>query len=509
MRIGFVTSNAHFHEAILEELSRRGHEVLLYRHTDDPVQNAYQLGQLRAQAQRVFVDWVQPPREQVLAHFDCPIFVRCHRIEMYSDAYIQALDWERVSCLFFIAAHVQERFLAKLTRSPRRVENLGHVGVDVDFFNPDAATRRWAPPWRIVVAGNVVPKKRVYTAVQLVHDLGDDFHLEVYGSGGQPGYGNPEYAQNVSDLVEELGMAPRMRADKHLPPEQLRERLCQAHIVLSASNEEGCATIVAEGMACGCVPMVNSWRGVRNTYPSEWVWRSPSELYALARQWASLDEDDKAALSAAMRRFVLARYDRRAIAARVCDIVTGPLEGEPLAAEAQADLIGRLISEDGNDQQHRTLALVREHLPRGGSFLDLGCGTGYVARTVAQESIMAYGQDILRGALQYARRHNPGYALFELCDATKAIVTGPHDVIAMAGLLEELQPRDREALLVRCADQLRPGGTLVCRFGRDGGGAYVFPKVLRRQCEAAGLQVAAFGEHEDGCFEIIAKKGAS
>ena len=82
----------------------------------------------------------------------------------------------------------------------------------------------WEPPWRVIVAGNIVPKKRVYTAVQLAHDVGQDFHLELYGSGGQPGYGNPEYPANVSDLIEELGMAARMRSKAFELPTPWRMR---------------------------------------------------------------------------------------------------------------------------------------------------------------------------------------------------------------------------------------------------------------------------------------------
>ena len=505
MKIGFVTSNANFHEAIVQELSRRGHEVLLYRHTDDPLQNSYQLGQLAALAERVFVDWVQPPLEQVLAAFDCPIFVRCHRIEMYSDSYIAGLPWDKVSCLLFVADHVRERFLAKLSTPPRRVETLGHVGVDTDFWCPAPGKRLWEPPWRVIVAGNIVPKKRVYTAVQLVHDVGQDFHLELYGSGGQPGYGNPEYPANVSDLIEELGMAARMRSERHLSPEELRRRLQQAHIILCPSNEEGCATVVAEGMSCGLLPAINAWRGAKNVYPEEWVWRSPLELYRMLRQWAKTAPEEKAALAGAMREFVVARYDVRDVVGRLCDIVTGSVAGETAAGEVAAP-----AEEEGSERHQRALELVRRYLPPGGSFLDLGCGTGYVARRIAQDGAFAYGQDISRAAVAHARAQNPGYAVFQIADATAALMTGPHHVILAAELLGEVDPRRHEALLVRIAHELAPGGVLVCTFATGGArGACLFPKVLRRQCIKAGLQVRHYGENEASGFEIVATKGVN
>jgi glycosyltransferase involved in cell wall biosynthesis/ubiquinone/menaquinone biosynthesis C-methylase UbiE len=512
MKVGFVTSNAAFSQPIIDELTRRGHDVCLYRHSPNEGENLWQLGQAAATVDRVFVDWAQPPLEQVLSNFDCPIFVRAHRLEMYSPEYLQGLPWNKVSTLFFIADHVRARFCEALQAAqPHRVVVLPHVGIDGSFWVPDPELRQWEPPWRIVIAGNIVPKKRIYTAVQMLRDLPEDFTLSIRGSCSMPGYGNAEYAQNITDLIMDLGLMKRVDADKSLPPEQLREVYQRSHFVLSASNEEGCHTAVAEGMACGCVPLVNAWRGADKVYPPEWVWRSPKDLYGLCEDWAAFPLERKQGLSDAMRDFVVPRYEAAAVASTICDYITGPVDAESVGAWYSTNMLEHMIEQDGNIRQQSAYEAVKPYLQPGAKVLELGCGTGWISRQLAAEGYAAYGQDVALGLLEWADAHNPEGAVFEQGDATKALIRGPFDAITAIDVLEHIRTDHHPELMVRIAHELRPGGHLVCRFparvtDKQIVEEKVFPKVLRKQCREAGLEVVRFGPTGDVYFEVVARK---
>lgn len=525
MNVGFVTSNDAFSKPIIDELNRRGHEVLQYRHTDSGEQNAFQLGQLKANTDRVFVDWAQTPLEHVLAELEPethPIFCRAHRIEMYNDAFLASVPWHKLACMFFIAEHVKTRFLEKVSTPPRNVVVVPHVGIDGDFWTIDEATRKWEPPWTIVLAGNIVPKKRVYTAVQLLYDLPEGFHLAIYGGGRQDGYGNHEYPQNVTDLVQDLGLTDRVHGSPPVPQEELREAFQRAHFVLSASNEEGCATVVAEGMACGCVPLVNAWRGAEKVYPEEWIWRSPKEFYELIEQWRPLvswsDERDTRSpeLPQQMRDLVLPKYGSRAIARQICDVVTGPLDAKTVGEWYSTEKLAHMIEQDGNARQQAGLTLVEEFLPEGDAcVLELGCGTGWLSRQLAQRGIHAAGQDVAEGLLAWTTEHNPGEARFELADATQRIVKGPWDVITAIDVLEHIPGHFHEALMMRVAEQVKPGGYFLARFPHSNTDnqiveEHVFPKVLRLWCKRAGLETERFGlvSEDSNYFELVARKGA-
>ena len=516
MRIGWVTSNPTFGGPIMQELDRRGHDVIVYRHTESVEHNAFQLGQMLPQCERVFVDWAQPPLEAILQNFDTdnvPVFVRAHRIEMYADEYIKQVPWEKVACLFFVGQHVEDRFGKKWQAPPQRVVNLGHVGIDAKQWTIDAAARKFEPPYKIVLAGNIVPKKRVYTAVQLVADLGEDFHLAIYGNGGQAGYGNHEYHINVQDLIEGLGIERRVECGGSLPQDQLRDVFQRSHFVLSASNEEGCHTSIAEGMACGCVPLVNCWRGAADVYPAEWVWQTPKGFYALIDKW--LAEPDKGALAETMRAAVLPRYDAQLLAEKACDIITGPLTAQTVGEwYSTGDQLRHMIDQDGNGRQVDALNAVRGWLPEGGSIMELGCGTGYISRTLAQEGHRAVGIDVAGGLLEFAAANNPGGAEFHQADVTRTIGQGPFDVITLIDCLEHIRAPHHEDLILRAASQLAEGGYLVIRFpwqerDRQIIEERVFPKIVRRYCANALLNVVQYTPLGREYFEIVARKGVA
>lgn len=511
MKLGFVTSNPAFSKPLLDEFDNRCKEVLVYQHTDNALQNAYQLGQLRAQADRVFVDWVQPPLETVLSEFECPVFVRAHRIEMYSNQYLASLPWQKVACLFFIAQHVQDRFLTKLPTPPQRVENVGHVGIDLDFWTPGDA-RTFEPPYRIVLAGNITPKKRQYTAVQLVADLPDTFRLELYGSRHHEGYGLSEYHENISDIIHELSLEDRMASEGSLPQDQLREKLQRAHFILCPSNEEGCATVVAEGMACGCVPLVNAWRGARDVYPAEWVWRTPLEFYRLCNGWADAEPLFKATLSSAMREYVT-RYDAKAIARRVADIVLGPVDAQSVGEWYSENMLEHMIEQYGNARQESALNAVLEFMPeQDGAVLDVGCGTGYITHELAKRGHRAIGQDVARGQLEWARENGPGE--FIEGDAVGALASGPFDVVAFIDSLEHIRAEKHSSVMVRAIHALKPGGHVIIRVPHGDQDKQivevtVYPKHLRQRLVSGGMEILRYDEVDGTNFEIVARKGAA
>lgn len=519
MTIGFLTSNPTFSAPLIAELDRRGH-VIVYTHSQSAEENAFQIGQLHERCDRFFVDWAQPPLEQVLATcspLERPTFCRAHRIEMYCDQYIQQVPWNHLEGLFFVGQHVQDRFLSKVGNPPKRIINLGHVGIDAEQWSIDADARKWEPPYRIVLAGNIVPKKRVYTAVQLLADLPEQFSLSIHGNGGRDGYGNPEYHINVQDLIEELGIGHRIECSGSLPQDDLREVFQRSHFVLSASNEEGCHTSVAEGMACGCVPLCNAWRGVREVYPPEWVWQTPKQLYALLKTWDAMPLDEKTALPDAMRAAVLPKYDARLLAAKVCDVVTGPLTAATVGEYYSTTMLDQMTSQDGNARQANAAARALELLQNGGRCLEIGCGTGYLSRTLqAEAGIHCVGQDLARGLLEFAMEHNEHGAEFVRADATQHLVNGPHDLITLVDVLEHIPAHKHEGLFARCRHHLADGGAILLRFPWQVQDKQIIeekchPKLVRRMLRARGFEIESYQPVDiaNEYFEIVARKGAA
>lgn len=119
----------------------------------------------------------------------------------------------------------------------------------------------------------------------------------------------------------------------------------------------------------------------------------------------------------------------------------------------------------GEHPKHR---LTRYHdffvqrIPPDAKVLDVGCGYGAVARTIATRLPYAtvLGIDLDEGRLGQARAaDNPPNLRFQLADATRSLPPGPWTVVVLSNILEHLERRaEFLAALVR---QARPERVLI------------------------------------------------
>jgi SAM-dependent methyltransferase len=100
----------------------------------------------------------------------------------------------------------------------------------------------------------------------------------------------------------------------------------------------------------------------------------------------------------------------------------------------------------------------------GGELLDLGCGSGELARRLAAAGYQVTGCDIAPGMLRQAaaadREHVVRWLRLEPRWRTLPFASGSLDAVVAASVLEYVQ--DPAAVLGECARVLRPGGVLLC-----------------------------------------------
>lgn len=110
--------------------------------------------------------------------------------------------------------------------------------------------------------------------------------------------------------------------------------------------------------------------------------------------------------------------------------------------------------------------IIRGVLRPGGSLLELGCGSGLLARRLAGCFGRYHGIDIAEAAISHARNMpGLGHATFEQGDVLEAKLP-VSDVAVFLGLIDWLEPAEARSLLARI-----PARYLVFSFTAKGAGA--------------------------------------
>lgn len=137
-----------------------------------------------------------------------------------------------------------------------------------------------------------------------------------------------------------------------------------------------------------------------------------------------------------------------------------------------ADDLDRLISErataygHGVNPKHRLTgyhAFFVSNIAPGARVLDLGCGIGELARSIAQQvpGCVVVGVDSNPAILAQARsRPTPGNLTFAEGDATQGLPAGPWDTVVLSNVLEHI---DRRIDFLTCLVEKTNPATLLIR----------------------------------------------
>jgi SAM-dependent methyltransferase len=103
---------------------------------------------------------------------------------------------------------------------------------------------------------------------------------------------------------------------------------------------------------------------------------------------------------------------------------------------------------------------LRCYFPHASSFLEIGCGTGFVLSGIQQEfpGLTLSGSEIFGEGLVFAEKRLPGVTLFQM-DARRIPFEGEFDVVGAFDVLEHIG--EDEVALVQMFQATKPGGGIM------------------------------------------------
>jgi len=289
-RIAFFASQATFVKDIIKHLSGDNDTRLFSGQSLDDMR------QLMEWADLAWFEWCdQLVIEATKFPRLCAVVCRLHSYEAFTDM-PRKVDWRKVDRLIFVNRSVKEIFERQVrTGTPMSII---HNGVDLDRFTPPPDKKYGK---KIASAGYINYKKNpalllycfkkihAYDPEYTLHIAGQhqDLRIQVYFEHFLRE--NPLPVQ-FDGWVEDM---PRWYADKDF--------------VISTSLFESFHYSIAEGMACGVMPLIHNWYGARYLYPDEYLFNDADECLALLQRLENVDKHEAARRN---REYIARRYNQ-------------------------------------------------------------------------------------------------------------------------------------------------------------------------------------------------------
>ncbi len=300
-----------------------------------------------------------------------PHVIRWHSYEAFQRTPLD-IRWGNVDDVVFVAPHV-ERFAVKTFRIGDVERHVIPNGVDLSAFRMRKAPMvPFGGGRRIAWVGSVSHKKGPELWAQAtIRLLTADPTATMHIAGA---WLDPRYSPYFEHLMP-ADVQRRIEYHGDVPAEAMPDFFAGMDVVLSTSPWESFQYAVAEGICCGCLPLVHDWPGAREIYPCARIWTTLDELEeSYRRSWRERDADRARAL-------VEREYGQQAMLDRIDALVDGRVAK---GMRHPMPTLSLVMLANGNEPRFRAaVESVRDHVDEVVVHLDTRKGDSNVR--VAQE----------------------------------------------------------------------------------------------------------------------------
>ncbi|UCD63413.1 MAG: glycosyltransferase [Candidatus Zixiibacteriota bacterium] len=252
----------------------------------------------------------------------CQIVCRLHSYEAFDDMPAQ-VDWSKVDLLIYVNESVRAIVNKKIKIDTPSV--VIHNAVDTERFV--------IPPGKvygkkIASVGYINYKKNpslLLYCFKKIHEHDPAYTFHVAGR-----HQDPRIELYFEHFLRENPLPVTFNGWVEDMPQWYRDK----DYIISTSLFESFHYSIAEGMACGLMPLIHNWYGARRLYPERFLSQDPDGCLALLKR---LEGGDRARLAEPNRDFILERYslpDQMEKVTRALGRVLREREEEPLALES-------------------------------------------------------------------------------------------------------------------------------------------------------------------------------
>jgi glycosyltransferase involved in cell wall biosynthesis len=289
-RIAVFASNRTFIEAVTNVLSQHN-EVKYFSG-----QSVDEMAELMSWADVSWFEWC----DQILIHASrlpkrCAVVCRLHSYEAFTDM-PGKVDWSKIDRLIFVNESVREIAAAQI---PEWVPSgIIHNGVNLDRFRvpPD---KRYGK--KIASVGYINYKKNpglLLYCFKKIHEYDPEYTLHIAGT-----HQDPRIAVYFEHFLRHNPLPVSFNGWVQDIPAWFEDKA----FVISTSFFESFHYSIAEGMACGVIPLIHDWRGARELYPGGYLFSDPDECVSLLRR---LERSNRYQLADKNRRYIDERFNQ-------------------------------------------------------------------------------------------------------------------------------------------------------------------------------------------------------
>jgi glycosyltransferase involved in cell wall biosynthesis len=179
-------------------------------------------------------------------------------------------EWNKVSNLIFVNDYFKTQFESYYSNKLPVKTHLIYNSVDEQKFSFSEHQHGS----KIAMVGYINKKKNLPLALSILGALPKGYSLHLIGE-----------IQDNETLVYISSLAPKLKRKiilyQPLPQKELSKWLEDKNYVLNTAISEGNPNNINEAMAKGIKPIVHSWPGASNQYPSECVFTTLDEALAI------------------------------------------------------------------------------------------------------------------------------------------------------------------------------------------------------------------------------------